>query len=360
MQALAYAYGEPGVSASIKVKNEDFQVREILNFEPDGEGDHLFLLVEKDGLTTQNVQKRLMRHFKVPGRDVSFSGMKDKQAITQQWFSVKIGNQEPGDIKQLNSERLKIRRQLENKRKLKRGSHSRNQFEIRLRNLSDKAECLVERLRQISKDGVPNYFGEQRFGKNGENVEKAMQLFTGEIEIKDRYQRGIYISAARAFLFNKVLSKRVEDKNWNTYLTGDLMCLDASSACFKPELWDQTLAERLNEKDIHPSGPLWGAGVGKGKTKSEGVCAALEEAVLSAESVLKSGLEQSGLQSDRRALRSMPIDIDYEIEDDETMLLKFTLNKGSYATAFLRELVKLRPLQTVANTRESKQFNEYN
>lgn len=340
MQGLAYAYSEPDITASYKIKPEDFQVREILNFEPDGEGDHLFLLVEKKGLTTQDVQKRLMQYFKLPDKDVSFSGMKDKQALTQQWFSIKHENKELIDAKDLNSEDLNILRALKNKRKLRRGSHRSNQFVIRLRDLSQQPEALIEKLQLLSLDGVPNYFGQQRFGRSGDNVDKARQYFNGSIKSKDRYQRSIYISAARAHLFNLVLSRRVETKTWNAYTSGDVMSLDSSVASFKPENWDQTLEERLDKKDIHPSGPMWGSG----ELRTQDLTAALELEVVSAEKDLKLGLEKIGLEQERRALRSMPSKLSYKFEDETTMVLEFSLSKGAYATSFLRELVKLRPL----------------
>jgi tRNA pseudouridine13 synthase len=337
---LAYAYSEPDISASYKVSNEDFQVQEVLSFEPDGKGDHLFLYVEKSGLTTQDVQEQLMQYFNLPAKDVSFSGMKDKQALTQQWFSVKQESRDVPETRELNSKQLTIQRAIRNKRKLKRGSHRCNQFSIRLRDLSAKPDGLIERINRIGREGVPNYFGEQRFGKNQDNVTKAKQLFDGTLKFKGRYQRGIYISAARAYLFNKVLSRRVEDGTWNTYMSGDLMSLDGTSSSFKPESWDQVLAGRLDKKDIHPSGPMWGSG----KLLSEDLCAALEMDVVNNEEALKSGLEQIVLDQERRALRSMPRDLNYSIENDSTILIQFTLAKGAYATALLRELVNLRPL----------------
>ncbi|MDC1435760.1 tRNA pseudouridine(13) synthase TruD [Gammaproteobacteria bacterium] len=341
LRNLAYAYSEPDISASYKVDNEDFQVKEILNFEPDGDGDHLFLYVEKNGLTTQDVQKQLMQYFDLPAKDVSFSGMKDKQALTQQWFSVKQGNGDLAVTNELNSNQLTVQRSLKNKRKLKRGSHRTNQFAIRLRDLSGKPDALIERLNRIALEGVPNYFGQQRFGRNEDNVTKAKQLFDGSLKIKDRYQRGIYISAARAYLFNQVLTRRVETGAWNSYMPGDIMSLEGTSSSFKPIQWDQVLADRLDKKDIHPSGPMWGSG----ELLSDDLCAALEMEVINTEADLKSGLEQIGLEQERRALRSMPRNLKYSTEDDSTILVEFSLSKGAYATSILRELVKLRPLE---------------
>ena len=344
LRNLAYAYSEPDISASYKVNNEDFQVNEVLSFEPDGDGDHLFLYVEKNGLTTQDVQKQLMQHFKLPAKDVSFSGMKDKQAITQQWFSVKQRDGDLAETKELNSEQLTVQRSLKNKRKLKRGSHRTNQFAIRLRDLSVTPDALIERLDRITSEGVPNYFGEQRFGRNEDNVAKAKQLFAGSLKLNDRYQRGIYISAARAYLFNQVLMRRVETGTWNTYMSGDVMSLDGTSSSFKPADWDQVLADRLAKKDIHPSGPMWGSG----KLLTDDLSAALEMNVINTEQELSSGLEQIGLEQERRALRSMPKNLHYSIEDSSTILIEFSLSKGAYATTLLRELVKLRPLNNKA------------
>tara|TARA_R110000824_G_scaffold288508_3_gene476822 strand:- start:161441 stop:162517 length:1077 start_codon:yes stop_codon:yes gene_type:complete len=339
MQELAYAFSEPVISASYKIKPEDFRVSENLNFEPDGEGDHLFLLVEKTGLSTRDVQKLLMDLFKLPERDVSFSGMKDKQAVSRQWFSIKPREKTEALIDNFDSEHLKLCRIHRNKRKLKRGSHVSNNFIIRLSDLSDDPVKLDERLQLIAKHGVPNYFGEQRFGNNADNVQMARQFFSGELRLSDRYRRGIYLSAARAYLFNRVLSQRVEQQSWNAYIPGDVMSLDASSACFLPDSWNEVLAERLQQKDIHPSGPLWGAG----KLKSQAQCAAMEMDLISSERDLKTGLESAGLEQQRRALRSVPGQLTYRIENKTALVLEFSLNKGSYATSLLRELVKLRP-----------------
>ena len=345
MQGLAYASTEPTILASYKVSPEDFQVKEILNFEPDGEGDHVFLLIEKTGLSTQDVQKHLMSFYQLPDKDVSFSGMKDKQAITQQWFSVKKSQLNTKDIVKLETERLTVKSVINNKRKLRRGSHYGNQFSIRLTELSESPSALVEQLNNLRLKGVPNYFGEQRFGKYGDNVDYAKKLFNGSLKIKGRYKRGLYLSAARAYLFNLVLSERVNKKNWDSYVPGDVMSLEGSSASFKPENWDAALAARLESYDIHPSGPMWGSGV----LATEELSYAIETKVVNTEPELKEGLEKFGLKQERRALRSMPFNLSYKVENDKTMVIDFNLSKGAYATSFLRELVKLRPLNHAEN-----------
>ncbi len=337
---LQYANSEPSVSADYKVKPEDFRVKEVLSFEPSGQGDHLFLLIEKTGLSTQELHEKLVAYFKCPNKDVSYSGMKDKQAVTQQWFSIKFNSHNSPDVEGFLSEDYKVLKTIKNSRKLKRGSHHSNSFTIRLRNLSENPKTLVERLESIKVEGVPNYFGEQRFGNDGDNVRKAKQLFSGAIKVQNRYLRSLYFSAARGWLFNKCLSKRIELGNWNQYLEGDVMSLEGTSSSFAPDVWDQVLVARLAAKDIHPSGPLWG----NGNPKTSRLCAELEQELVGVERDLKKGLEESGLEIGRRALRSMVKDLIYTFEDDETLLLEFSLNKGAYATAVLRELVKAKPV----------------
>tara|TARA_R110002110_G_scaffold2830_1_gene14127 strand:+ start:60302 stop:61471 length:1170 start_codon:yes stop_codon:yes gene_type:complete len=352
-ESCAYANPEPEIIASYKVSPEDFKVFEEISFTPDGAGEHLLLLIEKTGLTTQEAQKRLSDFFQRPAVDVSFSGMKDKQAVTQQWFSIRLpGNTDntAADIDALNSDLLSVLEVKRNSRKLKRGSHRQNRFQIRLRELSGNPEYLLDRLETIAVQGVPNYFGAQRFGRDKYNLERARRMLAGELKVKQHYQRGLYYSAARAWLFNRVLSERVQLGNWNQFLAGDVMQLDGTDASFKAQADDPEINQRLESMDIHPTGPLWGSS----KSGSQGQTAELELRVAAAEKSLCAGLEAAGLNSQRRALRSPVRDLQHHIVDSETLELEFTLNKGAYATVVLRELVKLRALASEqANEQDS-------
>jgi len=338
LEHCAYAYGIPSISADYKTEPADFEVSEELSFLPEGKGEHLYLYIEKSGLSTQEVQQKLVRFFKRPSVDVSFSGMKDRQALTQQWFSVRLADTETKDIEALNSPQLRVLESHMNSRKLKRGSHRCNHFRLVLRNLSRHPDELEERLQLIQEHGVPNYFGEQRFGWQGANISTALKYFAGDLQVKNPYKRGLYLSAARASLFNQVLSKRVEQNNWQHYLDGELMQLNASAACFVADPADPLLQQRLEQWDIHPTGPLWGMG----DLQSSGQCAELETAVAKANPELKQGLEQAGLAMQRRALRSPVMNLKTHKLNDHELELSFTLNRGAYATVLLRELFVLQ------------------
>ncbi len=341
LENLAYAGEKPVVSAEYKTVPADFQVTEELGFTPDGKGEHLYLFIEKTGLTTQEVQQQLAVYFQRPSVDVSFSGMKDKQAITRQWFSIRLPGGKHQALEKLESPQLSILQHVSNSRKLKRGSHRCNHFSIVLRKLSHDPHILVKNLELLQTRGVPNYFGEQRFGWQGSTLAGASQFFSDSSTDNgarvNPYQRSLYISAARAFLFNQVLSERINRDCWNSYLAGDVMQLDGTSATFMSDPEDDRLAQRLAEMDIHPTGPLWGAG----SLQSQLDCAALENWVISNYPLFRNGLERIGASMQRRALRSKVKNLRYSLLEKDALQLEFSLNRGSYATAMLRELVNL-------------------
>ncbi len=320
--------------ATFREQPEDFYVEEVLGFEPDGDGEHLWLFLEKTNLNTQDVVKIISEHTGIKSRDIGFSGMKDRKAVTRQWFSVKAGD----SFKEIVHPGLKLLEQKRNSRKLKRGVHRQNRFRIRLRNIAvnDCNEVLQVGAHKIRSSGVPNYFGLQRFGKEGANLDKALAFFSGSLKKYTRYQRGIYLSAARAYLFNQVLAKRVKEGNWNGLLEGDVMALNGSSSVFASETGDEQLAGRLDSGDIHPTGPLWGAG----KLQSQATVMTLENSVASEFSDLAEGLAQNGLKQERRPLRVSPVDFAVSREGEEAVMVEFALSRGSYATSVLRELVE--------------------
>lgn len=326
-----WAYVEkPVTRGRIKASPEDFIVEEVPGFELTGSGEHLYLLVEKCSMNTQDLVKLLARKLRLHPKHIAYAGLKDKQAITRQWISLCT----PGDIDvaKLASPGFRV---LESKRhtsKLKRGAHRGNRFEIVIRDLSeiDDLEAAIER---VQSQGVPNYFGAQRFGRGAKNIEKARALFAGEIKV-ERHLRGMYLSAARSFLFNQVLSARVSQKTWATGLPGESMMLDGSNSFFKTDTIDTSLGERLASFDIHPSAPLWG----KGALSSCGDVFELESGIMAMHPDLTSGLEAFGLRQQRRATRLVPQNLMVSWVDDTSLKLNFQLSRGNFATTVLREL----------------------
>jgi len=329
----SYAYGGLSGHGDIKTEADDFIVEEFLSFMPEGSGEHVFLHIEKIGENTEYVARLLARHAGVRQRDVSYAGMKDRHGRTRQWFSVWLPGKEDPDWSGVETDNLKILETVRHARKLKRGVLAGNRFTLTIRNWQGDRDIAEQQLRQIQRHGFPNYFGEQRFGHQGRNIEKALAMFQGG-KVK-REQRSIYLSAARSYLFNLVLAERVKAQTWNRALPGDVFNLNHTNSHFHAEAIDQALIERMESGDIHPTGVLWGKGDG-GVT---GEALALEQKIIAAHPELADGLLKADLEADRRALRVIPENLVWDFEADGVLRLSFGLPAGSYATALLREIV---------------------
>lgn len=342
------AFGAPVLAARIRVAPEDFRVEELPAFEPSGSGEHLLLEVEKRGLNTAFVAARLARWAGIPEAGVGHAGLKDRHAVTRQRFSLHLPKKQAPDLDALQVEGLRVLEVAWHGRKLQRGALAGNRFELVLREVAGDRAAIEERLARIATRGVPNAFGEQRFGHGGGNVGKALAMFAqeGRGRRMGRNQRAMLLSAARSALFNQVLAARVADGSWDRGLEGEVWMLAGSRSVFGPEPWGEALAARLAAFDIHPSGPLWG----RGELRSQGACRALELAALAdAEALaLREGLERAGLAQERRALRARPAGLAWEWLDAATLRLAFALPPGSYATAVLAQLGEVTDAAGVA------------
>jgi len=332
---LPYAHGGPVGSATLKAAPEDFLVEEILGFEPSGTGEHVFLKVEKRGENTEYVARQLARHAGVGSREVGYAGLKDRHGLTVQWYSVQLPGKDGPDWNALASPSLRVLETNRNSRKLKKGAAGGNRFVITLKQVDGDPEALSARLRHIGELGVPNYFGKQRFGHEGQNLARAAELFAGTLGRIDPHKRGLYLSAARSEIFNRLLARRVADGTWNQAVEGDAFMFGDSRSFFKPEAITPEILQRLADRDIHPSGVLWG----KGASAATGAAAALELAVAEALADFCRGLERFDLDTARRPFRLCPQDLRWEFPDPASLRLQFALPSGAYATTLLRELV---------------------
>ena len=329
---LPRAFGDAVLTARIRTEVEDFLVEELPAFDASGEGEHLLLTIEKRGMNTAFAAKRIAAWADVAEMGVGYAGMKDRHAVTRQRFSVHLPKRIAPEIAALESDGMRVLDSVWHARKLHRGALRGNRFVLRLREVVGEHEAIESRLRALSTQGFPNYYGEQRFGRDGGNLIAARQMFNGQ-RVK-REQRGILLSAARSELFNTVLSARVMDGSWHTGLPGELWMLDGSRSVFGPETHSDALAERAKTQDIHPTGPLWG----RGNLRTDGVCRALEEATLEFAADIRAGLEQAGLKQERRGLRIPARTLGWSWRDAHTLELAFELPAGSYATALLHAL----------------------
>jgi tRNA pseudouridine13 synthase len=303
----ARALGPPLFTGRIRCSPQDFVVTELLEIEFSNDGEHDWLWIEKTGANTAWVAGQLARHAGLKERDVGYAGLKDRHAVTRQWFSVRRPSGEGTDWDVFEAEGVVVLEQHRHQRKLKRGAHKGNAFRIAVRSadVDTHRDALTERLQAIDEQGVPNYFGEQRFGRDGANIELGRSVVAGRRV--SRHKRSIGISALRSLEFNNELSARIEAGTWNKLISGDKANLEGSRSIFDIDEPTPELEQRCAEMDIHPTGTL-------------------------------PGFENLRVELGYRPLRMRVSNLDWEIDKD-ALWLEFSLGRGSYATAVLREIV---------------------
>jgi tRNA pseudouridine13 synthase len=326
----------PPKTGQYRAEPEDFWVDEQLDFTPEAHGEHLWLRVEKRNQSTLEVVKLLSRLCDVTPRDIGYSGMKDRLAVTRQWLSVHLpGRDAPPALEQsLHAQGITIVEQARHPRKLKRGVHRTNRFVLRLSGDAIASGDFVNRWEALCQLGVPNYFGPQRFGHEGHNLQRAAAILNRGWRKRDDRQ-GMMLSTARSFLFNQLLSHRIADGTWSQPLAGDTLMLDGTQSVFSIEASDATLQARAAELDVHPTGVLWGV-----SERGQGDVASYEASLKQQYPDLCSGLERSGVKQSRRALRMRLLEPQLEWEAG-AVRLAFALPRGSFATAVLGELIEL-------------------
>ena len=337
---LPYALGGPVIDARIRAQDEDFRVDEVDAFEASGAGEHLLVTIEKRGMNTAFAARALAAWAGIDVDAIGYAGLKDRHAVTRQRFTLHLPGREAPALDTLQVEGLRVLAMHRHSRKLPRGALAGNAFVLVLRDVQGDREAAQARLAAIAARGVPNYFGEQRFGRGGSNVAQALAMFAAAGARSGRRmrreERSMLLSAARSELFNRVLARRVEQDCWDAALDGEVWMLDGSRSVFGPEALTDALQARLDGFDIHPTGPLWG----EGELRSGDVAREVELAAMQGDSAtrLRNGLERAGLKQERRALRLQPSELRWQWLDDAALELRFALPPGCYATTVLREL----------------------
>ena len=329
---LPTAHGLPLGNAAFKLVPADFVVHELMPVVPQGDGEHLWLEIEKTGWNTEDVALWLASAAGVHRLSVGYSGLKDKHAITRQWFSIHL----PGKVDPVLDcpEGLTLLAAQRHRRKLNRGTHRANHFDIRLQQVCADRDAIDLRLQQIARLGVPNYFGPQRFGRGAGNSERGKQWLAGQGEApRKRALRGMWLSAVRSELFNRVLALRVEQGCWNTAIEGDVFQPANSRGLFHSAL-DEDLLQRIERAEVHPTAPMPGAG----GMLPLGRAAALEQQALAENGAVIAGLEQQGVEHARRATRMMVQKLQWQWQD-HALTLRMTLPVGGFATVVLAELL---------------------
>jgi tRNA pseudouridine13 synthase len=306
------AYPPSGARGTLKCLNEDFLVTERPLHLPSGAGEHIWLDVEKNGANTAFVAQQLAEAAGVQDKDVGYAGLKDRHAITRQWFSIYLPKGDTPDLTALRHPEFTVLSQSRHVKKLRPGDLQGNRFRIVLRDVTGDREAIEANLRAVATQGVPNYFGAQRFGFDGGNVEQGRAMLAREIRVRNPKKKGLYLSAVRSFVFNEVLALRIQQGLWGQSLPGDVMD-DAG----------------------RPTGPLWG----RGRVGTADHAQALENRVAERHATLCDGMEHAGLDQERRALVASPSDMSWEWLQADQLVLAFTLPAGTYATAVLNEIL---------------------
>jgi tRNA pseudouridine13 synthase len=339
---LPYATSElPGVGGIAKVVPEDFEVEELPAYLPSGSGEHLYLWVEKRGRNTPEVVHAVAAMLGVSHRQVGYAGLKDRQAVTRQWLSV-LTPKTPSPT-ELGGEGFRVLQVARHGNKLRVGHSNGNRFTVLLRGATDPKRAQAV-LQALSRRGSPNWFGAQRFGRDGDNAQLGLALLgKGDHQSlakaqRDRFLRRLALSALQSELFNRVLALRLRESALDRVELGDQLQLgeDGSGPVF---LCEDVAADgpRAAAFEVSPTGPMFGPRMkAPGGLQAQREANVLAAAALDASAFAAGGDETAGT---RRPLRVRPWDPRVEAVP-EGLRLSFGLPRGAYATALLREVTK--------------------
>lgn len=330
---MPWLYGQPQSLATLRAEPEDFEVQEDLGYEPEGEGEHHYLYIRKRGENTDWVARQLANFAQISPRDVAYAGKKDRHAVTEQWFSVHL----PGKRKILNwslfgGDSIQVLKSSKHTRKIKLGHLRGNRFNIRLRGVTDSAD-FEQRLESVLQ-GVPNYFGEQRFGQAGNNLHSGLAMLRGELQERQRVKRGLYISAVRSQLFNLLLAQRIENESLLAPVSGDVLIEPFTQRCVLWSAADLSQQQRLTSRELVLSAPLWGVG----ELYTQDQARQFEYHSMEPYREVCQQLESQGLRQERRAALLVPQGLAAHNEAEGQWRLEFSLPSGCFATSVLREL----------------------
>ena len=333
---LVYPYGSPLTNGLLKEKPEDFIVDEVLGFEPSGEGEHLLLRIEKINLTTFELIERVASDFNIKQRDVGYSGLKDKQAITRQWLSLHL----PGQMRDFGMPSVQGYEVLDqgwHNRKLKPGTHKANEFKVVIREVDSFDVQSWAQIESINERGMANYFGQQRFGEQVDNVSRALKVFTNSRKTRklSRNKKSLYISALRSYLFNLILGHRIEHGYWSEPVSGDVFMLAGTRSVFSASIDDQILA-RYRDFDISSTASL----VGLGEHQFSDVAEAIENSIYSNHTEIIDCLWRLKAKHQKRSIRVKVEDFNVQHDPEiQTLTIQARLPRGSYFTALLNHFI---------------------
>jgi tRNA pseudouridine13 synthase len=316
---------------------EDFEVEEVPAYEPSGEGEHVFVFLEKRDLTTPEAVARVCRAIGADRRTVGWAGMKDRKGVTRQWISV--WGVTPEAVLACQLDGIRLLRAARHNHKLRTGHLRGNRFVLRLREVAtDRMDDLAQVLRKTERRGFPNYFGMQRFGRDGDNADRGLKWLLGHAPPpRGRFDRKLLVSSVQSALFNISVAERVHEGTLGHVFEGDVMQRHDTGGLFVADDAPEAQA-RADLWEISPTGPMFGTEM----RWPENVARLREEALLASSGLTPShlaGFKRYG-PGTRRMVRARPADLHVQRIADDVVELKFALPPGSYATMLVREILK--------------------
>lgn len=343
-----YAWSKPTVTGDLKTHVQDFYVEEQLGFEPDDKGEFCFVFIEKQGVNTDFLAKRLAQMAGIAPNKVTYSGVKDRHACTRQWFCLHVLNQEP-DFSNIQEafrepESVRVVAQLRHSKKLRTGAHLANRFVIRLREVTGDLDELEGRLNLIKQGGVPNYYGPQRFGINGNNLHNGKDFVLKGRQSRRKLAKteSFWLSAIRSWCFNEALSDQVENGMWMRLCDGDIAQFQHKDEQFRVKEVGALMHLKVMHGEISPVLPLISEGweAGTGPQRESAIKASLSD---SDSMELVDALIAFDLSRDSRLARLVPMNMAWELlregEGNAQLIVEFSLTKGCFATSILREMI---------------------
>lgn len=348
LEDLAYLYGKPECKAKLKAQPEHFVVKEVLGYSFTGSGEHLMVKIRKTGENTMFVANELARYCNVKSKDMGWAGLKDRHAVTEQWLSIHLAKEE--DVPDFSAfekqyPSIQILEQSRHNKKLRPGDLTGNRFEITLSEVSD-VQSVEQRLESVISGGVPNYYGAQRFGRDGNNVSEAKRWGRDNVRTRNQNKRSMYLSTARSWIFNHIVSDRINQECFSTLLLGDIVMFDEGVTS------DQKFSHAITESELPQYQQKLQAGevfltaalAGDNALPTELDALQLEQRVVDSEPDLMALIRGNRMRHDRRDTILKPVDLSYTTQDDN-VVLRFSLSSGSFATSIIRELVEEIPVE---------------
>ncbi|KAB2825638.1 MULTISPECIES: tRNA pseudouridine(13) synthase TruD [Aliivibrio] len=335
MSTFSWLYGKPVATGKLKQLPEHFIVKEVLGFTFTGKGEHLMVKIRKTGENTKYVANELAKFCGVKSKDISWAGLKDRHAITEQWLSVHLPKSDHLKFALFEATHpgVEILEMTRHNKKLRPGDLLGNSFQLIATEVTDMEDVLA-RLEKVKLTGVPNYFGAQRFGHEGNNVTEARRWGRENVRTRDNTKRSFYLSAARSWIFNHIVSQRITEGYFTQPVDGDIL-LDENGRTVNENVTSEENIQKVQNGDWSISAAL----AGDNQLPTSETALTLEQPQLDAEPDLMALIRGNRMRHERRAVELHPENLSWSAEGD-TLTLNFSLTSGSFATVIMRELLQ--------------------